>query len=174
MYRLRLLSICVSLQLLLGCSGGVDPVTLVLVSGVGGGNSDNGNFIGTRYVASSVLGRILEDGEPLTDVKVIRRIHVLEWGSSTSQEATTDPFGYFRWDHLKTTDLKRGITKMHFQHEYLVEQDGQMKLIWMGTKYGADNLNELFSAGDSVMPAGKEFFHLSGDGLAFTIDLADL
>ena len=171
MYPILLITIFIALQMTAGCVGGGGAVALAVI---GAGGSADGGLTETRYVASEVHGRVLDNGEPVPNETIIRRIHVLEWGDSIEQKAQTNHFGYFRWDRLTSRDLRKGIAKMNFQHEYILLKGEQPELFWAGTKYGNENLSEIFSAGNSVMLSGREFFKIDGERLYFEIDLAEL
>ena len=160
-----LISIFLIGQMTIGCKTAAKH----LILGITGVDAPN-----ERVIATQVEGQILDAGSPVANVEVTRKIYVLEWKSSTSQKAVTDENGVFVWDKLITTDLRRGIGKMHFNHEYSVVLEDQKKIFWIGSKYGENNAEELFSTGDPNMPSGKEFFKIEGDRLSFVVDLADL
>ena len=169
MHRILILIISTALQLTVGCVGGGDAVVMAAI-GVG----ELPLSLEPRFVASAVHGRLLDNGAPVVNKTVKRRIHVLEWGDSIEQEAQTNHFGYFKWNEIRSKDLRKGIAKMDFQHEYLLISEGHTELFWAGTKYGNENLAEIFSNGNSVMLSGREFFKLDGERLYFEVDLADL
>jgi len=88
--------------------------------------------VGKTCVFSEVKARIVRDGEPLKNVKIIRR---WEWSTLKEDRTSTDEAGYFEFNAVFETSLSRmlPVELVIAQGLYVVDDNEEIK-IWSNSK----------------------------------------
>src|SRR5262245_42577902 len=125
-----------------------------------------------RYVASEIEGRILSNGNPVTNATVIRKTTVVSSGQERMQTADTDAEGRFAWKRVTDFAVIASISTWAYTYKYYVDYEGVQLLIWEGAKVDAGDLGERES-GDvqGKWIPGKDFFEVHDRSLGFTYDV---
>ena len=100
---------------------------------------------GKVHLSSAVNGVVLKDGEPVENVKIVRRLN-WHWGNQQIEDsATTDTKGSFTLDAKSASSFTAKI----FPHEPVIEQritlehEGVEYKAWLFTKHNYDENGEL-------------------------------